>query len=238
MWRRSTTAADRLARLGCRGCRSVSGVPRIGQLVTVRQVVDAHAKHSDRYRPPDYGASWNTLGKLVRQQPAERRALRAEPELLEPLALATERALPDFDEGRLAIIVNGLANLRTSSGWRAGDALWAGLATHCTRCVPTMRVQELANTAHGFAKVERREPALFDAIAAQAAPRLGGFTEQVRCTLRCTCCSALHRTAHCAAAHCSALHSTIHGALHGAIHGALHRACHSAPCTLSSQCAQ
>ena len=68
MWRRSTTAADRLARLGCRGCRSVSGVPRIGQLVTVRQVVDAHAKHSDRYRPPDYGASWNTLGKLVRQQ--------------------------------------------------------------------------------------------------------------------------------------------------------------------------
>ena len=238
MWLRRSTAADRLARLGCRGCRSVSGVPRIGQLLTVRQVVDAHAKHSDRYRPPDYGASWNTLGKLVRQQAAERRALRAEPTLLEPLALATERALPGFDEGRLAIIVNGLANLRTSSGWRAGDALWAGLATHCTRCVPTMRVQELANTAHGFAKVERREPALFDAIAAQAAPRLGGFTEQVRCTLRCTCCSALHRTAHCAAAHCSALHSTIHGALHGAIHGALHRACHSAPCTLSSQCAQ
>ena len=238
MWLRRSTAADRLARLGCRGCRSVSGVPPIGQLLTVRQVVDAHAKHSDRYKPPDYGASWNTLGKLVRQQAAERRALRAEPTLLEPLALATERALPGFDEGRLAIIVNGLANLRTSSGWRAGDALWAGLATHCTRCVPTMRVQELANTAHGFAKVERREPALFDAIAAQAAPRLGGFTEQVRCTLRCTCCSALHRTAHCAAAHCSALHSTIHGALHGAIHGALHRACHSAPCTLSSQCAQ
>ena len=199
MWLRRSTAADRLARLGCRGCRSVSGVPRIGQLLTVRQVVDAHAKHSDRYRPPDYGASWNTLGKLVRQQAAERRALRAEPTLLEPLALATERALPGFDEGRLAIIVNGLANLRTSSGWRAGDALWAGLATHCTRCVPTMRVQELANTAHGFAKVERREPALFDAIAAQAAPRLGGFTEQVRCTLRCT----LRWRVHCIALQCN-----------------------------------
>jgi hypothetical protein len=194
MWR---PAADRLARLGCRGCRAVSGVPRIGQLLTVRQVVDAHAQHSHRYRPPDYGASWNTLGKLVRQQAAERRALRAQPKLLEPLALATERALPDFDEGRLAIIVNGLANLRTSSGWRAGDALWAGLATHCTRCVSTMRVQELANTAHGFAKVERREPALFDAIAAQSAPRLGGFTEQVRCTAHSTVHYMAHRMVHC-----------------------------------------
>ena len=139
MWRATT---ERLARLGCRGGgRAASGVPRIGQLLTVRQVVDAHAKHRARYRPPDYCASWNTLGKLVREQAAERRALRAQPELLQPLASATERAPPDFDEGRVAMIVSGLANLRTSSGWRAGDALWAGLATHCTRCVRTMRVR-------------------------------------------------------------------------------------------------
>ena len=92
MWRATT---ERLARLGCRGGgRAASGVPRIGQLLTVRQVVDAHAKHRARYRPPDYCASWNTLGKLVREQAAERRALRAQPELLQPLASATERALP------------------------------------------------------------------------------------------------------------------------------------------------
>ena len=53
-----------------------------------------------------------------------------------PRAVAPQ-ALPDFDEGRVAMIVSGLANLRTSSGWRAGDALWAGLATHCTRWVHT-----------------------------------------------------------------------------------------------------
>ena len=85
MWRATT---ERLARLGRRGGgRAASGVPRIGQLLTVRQVVDAHAKHRARYRPPDYCASWNTLGKLVREQAAERRALRAQPKLLQALTL-------------------------------------------------------------------------------------------------------------------------------------------------------
>ena len=162
----------RLARLGCfPSWRSLSNVPRIGELRTVRQVVDAHAEHGKQYRPRDLGASWNTLGKLVRQ-PNERRELGgAPPAVLQPLAAHTEQALPKFDARPLANTVNGLASLHASVGWNAGDALWAGLATHCTRRVPKMEAQHLSTTVHGFAKMGRREPALLDAIATEATQR-------------------------------------------------------------------
>ena len=168
-----------LARLGCRASqRGLSSVPRIGELRTVRQVVDAHAQHRKQYRPIDLGASWNMLGKLVRQQ-SEKQVLRATPQMLQPLAQHTEQALPKFDARPLANTVNGLASLHASRGWRASDALWTGLATQCTGCVPKMKAQHLANTVHGFAKVARREPALLDAIAEQAAGRgLRDFDEQ------------------------------------------------------------
>ena len=168
-----------LARLGCRpSWRCLSSVPRIGELRTVRQVVDAHAQHRKQYRPIDLGASWNTLGKLVRQQ-SEKQVLRAASQMLQPLAQHTEQALPKFDARPLANTVNGLASLHASRGWRASDALWTGLATQCTGCVPKMKAQHLANTVHGFAKVGRRDPALLDAIAEEAAGRgLREFTPQ------------------------------------------------------------
>ena len=40
-----------------------------------------------------------------------------------------------------------------SRSWRASDALWTGLATHCTTRAPTMNSMDVANTVHGFAKV-------------------------------------------------------------------------------------
>ena len=160
-----------LARLDCRpSCRGLSSVPRIGELRTVRQVVDAHAQHRKQYRPIDLGASWNMLGKLVRQQ-SEKQVLRATPQMLQSLAQHTEQALPKFDARPLANTVNGLASLHASRGWRASDALWAGLAAHCKGCVRKMNAQNLANTLHGFAKVGRREPALLDAIAEEATGR-------------------------------------------------------------------
>merc|ERR1740130_2176458 len=160
----------RLARLGCcPGWRCLSGVPRRGELGTVQQVVDAHEQKGERSTPVSLRLSWNTLGKLVRQ-PAERRVLQGAPEMLNPLARQTEQALPNFDARSLATTVNGLAKLR-ASGWRASDALWAGLANHCARCAAKMNAQEVANAVHGFAKVGRREPALLDAIAKEAAQR-------------------------------------------------------------------
>ena len=109
------------------------------------------------------------MGKLARQ-PDERRVLQGTPGILHPLAADTEQALPEFDARSLATTVSGLAKLHASR-WRASDALWTGLATHCTARAPSMNAQELANTVNGFAKVRRREPALLDAIAEEAARR-------------------------------------------------------------------
>ena len=95
----------------------------------MRQVVDAHAAHGTRYGPLELGASWNTLGKIVRQQ-SEKQVLRGAPAMLQPLAEHTEQALPKFGARPLANTVNGLAHLYAAGGWRASDALWEGLATH------------------------------------------------------------------------------------------------------------
>ena len=120
-----------LARLGCLpSWRCLSSVPRIGELRTVRQVVDAHAQKGKRCTPVNLRSWWNTLGKLVRQ-PDERRVLQGAPGMLHPLAKQTEQALPQFDARSLATTVNGLAKLHASRCWRASDALWTGLATHC-----------------------------------------------------------------------------------------------------------
>ena len=140
---------------------------RIVELRTVRQVVDAHVEHGTRYGSWELGASWNTLGKIVRQQ-SEKQVLRGAPAMLEPLAEDTEQTLPWFEARPLANTVSGLANLHASRSWRASDALWAGLAAQGIKCVPKMEAQHLSNTLHGFAKVGRREPALLDAIATEA----------------------------------------------------------------------
>ena len=117
--------------------------PRIGDCRTVRQVVDAHAAHGTRYGPLELGASWNTLGKLVRQQ-SEKHVLRGAQAVLQPLAEHTKQALPKFGERPLANTVNGLANLYAARSWWASDALWAGLATHCTARASAMKAQEIA----------------------------------------------------------------------------------------------
>ena len=136
----------------------------------MRQVVDAHAQKGELCTPVDLRSWWNVLGKLARQ-PDERRVLQGTPGILQPLAADTEQALPEFDGRSLATTVNGPAKLQASRCWRASDALWTGLATHCTARVPSMNAQALANTVHGFAKVGRREPALLDAIAKEAVRR-------------------------------------------------------------------
>ena len=164
----------RLAQLSCRpGWRSLSGLPRVGELHSAREVIDAHARHGHRYGPMKLSASWSKLGKLVRQQ-SEIGELRDTPEALQPLAADTELALPRFDAFAFAATVGGLGHLH-AAGLRASDTLWAELATHCTRSVATMNAQEISQTALGFAKAGRGtslcDPALLDAIAEEAARR-------------------------------------------------------------------
>ena len=100
----------RLARLGGPCLRCLSSVPRIGQLRTVREVVDAHRQHGQHYKPIDLGSSWNTVGKLVRHR-SEQQALQSAPAMLDQLVGHTENALPLFRDRPLANTVNALAGL-------------------------------------------------------------------------------------------------------------------------------
>ena len=131
-----------LARLGCRpSWRCLSSVPRIGELRTVRHVVDAHAEHRKQYRPKDLGASWNTLGKLVRQ-PNERRVLQGTPGMLHPLAADTEQALPDFDAHALATTVKDRGGEGFHTVCKYGETY--GTVSSSLIGVPAGNVAELA----------------------------------------------------------------------------------------------
>ena len=100
----------RLARLGGPCLRCLSSVPRIGQLRTVREVVDAHRQHGQHYKPIDLSSSWNTVGKLVRHR-SEQQVLKRAPAMLDQLVGHTENALPLFRDRPLANTVNALAGL-------------------------------------------------------------------------------------------------------------------------------
>ena len=71
-----------LARCGAawRGLATRSGsVPKLNELSSVAALVAAHREHRRAFRPADVGAWWNSLGRVVSTQPAERQLLRSEP---------------------------------------------------------------------------------------------------------------------------------------------------------------
>ena len=65
------------ARGGSGAARGGSGavrggrVPRIGELRTAREVLQAHERHALQMRPEEISSCWSTLGKLVRQSREE-----------------------------------------------------------------------------------------------------------------------------------------------------------------------
>jgi hypothetical protein len=90
-----------------------------------------------------------------------------------------ERCVQDVEnwQGRhLANTAHALAKLNLCSGeWRA---LWDRLAYASHRRLRDATPQQLANTARAFATAGHAPPALFDAIAAEATPRLVEFNPQ------------------------------------------------------------
>ena len=58
--------------------RGGGGKPRIYELQTVKDVLLAHRGRQDTMQPANLSACWNRMGKLVRQDRAERSWLRTE----------------------------------------------------------------------------------------------------------------------------------------------------------------
>ena len=158
--------------------KQAAGVPRIGQLRTVPEVLEAYRLHRKEFTPNALGTLWSTIGKLVRN--ADELQLLSDPGrlvMLDELAVDTESALRIFNTRVLATTLGGMASMHECGAWR-GEALWAKMAALSRQCVYAMSPQELSMTAHSFAKAGRRETALFDAIATAAVAWLHDFKPQ------------------------------------------------------------
>jgi hypothetical protein len=158
--------------------KQAAGVPRIGQLRTVPEVLEAYRLHRKEFTPNALGTLWSTIGKLVRN--ADELQLLSDPGrlvMLDELAVDTESALRIFNTRVLATTLGGMASMHECGAWR-GEALWAKMAALSRQCGYAMSPQELSMTAHSFAKAGRRETALFDAIATAAVAWLHDFKPQ------------------------------------------------------------
>ena len=158
--------------------KQAPGVPRIGQLRTVPEVLEAFRLHRKAFTPNALGTLWSTIGKLVRN--SDELQLLSDPGrlvMLDELAVDTETALRIFNTRQLATTLSGMAGLHECGAWR-GEALWAKMAALSRHYVHAMSPQDLSMTAHSFAKAGRRETELFDAIATAAVAWLHDFTPQ------------------------------------------------------------
>ena len=156
-------------------------VPRIGELRTAYDVLQAHERHALQMGPMDVSSCWNTLGKLVRQRAEEREWMRAELRrgpTLAPLLDSTLLKLPRFQPRPVANAVHGLAGVVSATGYAPGEHVWEALAAKSLSFMNQFSTQALANTAWAYATAQHPAPALFDAIAAEATPRLREFDPQ------------------------------------------------------------
>ena len=88
--------------------KQAAGVPRIGQLRTVPEVLEAYRLHRKEFTPNALGTLWSTIGKLVRN--ADELQLLSDPGrlvMLDELAVDTESALRIFNTRVLATTLGG-----------------------------------------------------------------------------------------------------------------------------------
>ena len=81
-------------------------VPRIGEIKSVGEVLKIHERHALAMGSIDVSACWNTLGRLVRRDCAQRDWLRGElrrSTVLQPLLDSTHEQLQSFKAREVAI---------------------------------------------------------------------------------------------------------------------------------------
>ena len=125
------------ARGGSAAARGGSGavrggrVPRIGELRTARDVLQAHERHALQMRPVDVSSCWSTLGKLVRQSREECEWMKAElrrSKALAPLLDSMQQKLPLFEPRSVSTAVYGLASVVSATRFAPDKRVWKALA--------------------------------------------------------------------------------------------------------------
>ena len=139
-----------------------------------------HHAHESRLNYIHLSTCWMSLGRLVKQRPAERRGwLQKNAESLEPLVQHTVRAAVAGEIGAW-----GLANVAYGAACSCrGEwlgALFASLARAAGQRMSEteFNAQGLANTAWAFATVGQPDAPLFTALARDAKRHEGVFSAE------------------------------------------------------------
>ena len=151
--------------------RMLSG--KISHAGSTRELLRLSTSHSASLDHIHVANLWNKLGKQsdasgLSHKEEVRRLLRRTVELV---GLCKARELSN--------VAHGLAKCRLVGLDVDADALFATVAEAAVReGLGSFKPQELGNTAWAFAAAGQRAPALLDALAAAALPRLRGFKPQ------------------------------------------------------------
>ena len=154
---------------------------KFSEMRTARDVLHGFELRKRQLRPNCVVTCWGTLGKLVRQSSEECEWMKAELRQSNALASLLESTLqmvPRLEPTTVATVAYGAASVVSTTGFSLGEQVWEALAAKGLDLANQIRPQGLANLVNAFAKAKHPAPALFDAIALVAPPRMRDFTPQ------------------------------------------------------------
>ena len=146
-------------------------------MATITELLCMHREHEKHLHHIHLSASWMSLGRLMRQSPAEQWRLKGNAESLELLVQEVVRAVVarESDARGLANIAYAAASAFATMG-QVDAQLFTALAREAERRVWYFNAQGLANTAWAFATLGQLDAKLFMALARAAERCVGNFT--------------------------------------------------------------
>ena len=144
---------------------------QITATVDMRSLLALQEQSSEHFNAVHLGAYWSQLGRLARSSRSQRAWLLANANQLESSKALTARLLPSCSSRTIANVAKGLAVAVPGE-----SELWRQLVRAAQPELPGMKAMELATLSHAVALAGCDSPALFDALAVEALPRLSEFT--------------------------------------------------------------
>ena len=154
---------------------------KFSEMRTARDVLHGFELRKRQLRPNCVVTCWGTLGKLVRQSSEECEWMKAElrqGNALASLLESTLQMVPRLEPTTVATVAYGAASVVTQCGFAMGKHVWEALAAKGLDLANQLDPRGQANLVNAFAKAKHAAPALFDAIASVAPPRMRDFTFQ------------------------------------------------------------
>ena len=156
------------------GCNRAKLNALISGEARARELLDLHTQHGSSFNNVNISTIWSRLGRVT---PAELGWLRSDDGArLLALREQTSRQVLSLEPRGRVTVAHALAKLAFPSP--AWDCLWKRLEGAVLACTSKFNTQDMANSVWAFAAAGHAAPALFDAIAVEAAGRVSEFKPQ------------------------------------------------------------